>query len=161
MRLPGLLASADAILVASRARVPSLAPATIVAIGWATVDAERAIVELGGARWTTGPRDELLGARARLRAAKPADREVAVGLVVLEPDSEGRLAASLARFGEGVAAVYVRGRGEPSGDRPGDRIGPLGPGPFGPARLVRGGPAWGPHVIVVGSPALAVDDVVE
>jgi hypothetical protein len=52
--------------------------------------------------------------------------------VVLEPDTEGRLAASLARFGEGVAVIY------------------LGDGPPGPGTLVRGGLPWGPHVILLG-----------
>jgi len=69
-------------------------------------------------------------------------------LVVLEPDTEGRLAASLARHGEGVAAIYVTTRpgavlvagafGIPAG-------GPLGRG----RRLARGG---------IGEPSIVVLD---
>ena len=32
-------------------------------------------------------------------------------LLLLEPDTEGRLAATIARHGEGVVAVYVRASG--------------------------------------------------
>jgi hypothetical protein len=60
---------------------------------------------------------------------------------VLEPDTEGPLAAALARFGEGLAAIYVR-----PGRRAGGRFEAVGP--FGPARLAPG-PAWGPHVLAL------------
>jgi hypothetical protein len=139
-----LLAAAAAIRAPAAAAGLSLAALPIAAIGWATVDHERAMAELdealGGAAGATGaddepwrplPRDGAMGARAQVRglgAGMPA-------LVVLEPDTEGRLAASLARFGEGVAVVY---------------LGTLAAGGIGGARLVRGGPAWGPHVVVLG-----------
>jgi len=72
---------------------------------------------------------------------------------------------ALARHGDGVAAVYlvetVAERVTPppgaSGASPSVAgVSPAGrarsavaPGPLGPARLVLGGPIWGPHVIVL------------
>lgn len=125
---------------------PSLADLPLAGIGWATVEAERAVVELetlftaSGAgegspspmSWTPVERDPALGARAWLRAT--ATSLAIPWLVVLEPDTEGRIAASLARFGEGVAVLY------------------LGDGAIRPGRLVRGGPAWGPHVVILDPP---------
>ncbi len=134
-----LLAAANGIRARAVEADPSLAPLALAGLGWATVDHERAMDELDVAlgatsstRWTALDRDGLLGASAWLRepsVGRPA-------IVLLEPDTEGRLAASLARFGEGVAAVYL---GAAS----------LGPRSLGRARLAPGGPAWGPHVIVI------------
>jgi len=135
-----LLAAADVVRAAAITADPSLADARLAGFGWATVDHERAELELdvildeaegGGARgpWEPIGRDPVLGAGMwrQARAVSAADPE----LIVLEPDTEGRLAAALARHGEGVAVVY------------------LGPGRAGPGRLIRGGPAWGPHVVIV------------
>ena len=151
-----LVAAAGAIQATAAAREPVVAGMVLAGIGWATVEAERAIRELdqllgtvgtvGTAAWEPVVRDELLGASAWIRAA-PVNPPTM--LVVLEPDTEGRLAASLARWGEGVLAVYVRPPA--AGDlEPPARIGTsAGSGPLGPGRLVAGGPAWGPHVIVL------------
>jgi hypothetical protein len=144
-----LVAAGEDILARAALDSPDLAGATIVGIGWATVDIERAEAQLGAAfgergAWAEAPRDALLGARAAVYQPEMAARPVAV---VLEPDTEGRLAASLARHGEGVAAVYVTARpgsvlasgffGIPAG-------GPLGRG----RRLARGGDAE-PSVVVL------------
>lgn len=120
----------------------------IAGIGWATVDQERARAELDGllaadpaaprlAPWVPLDRDPSLGASVWLRASlDPARAQAAIpALVVLEPDTEGPLAASLVRFGEGVAVIYL-GEGLPR-----------------PGHLLRGGPAWGPHIVVVGAAA--------
>lgn len=139
-----LIAAADRIRTAVAASDPRVAGLPVVGIGWATVEAERAILELDGALeagepaavaadvrslWTELDRDPALGARVWRRNVAPApDRPM---LVVLEPDTEGRVAASLARFGEGVAVVY------------------LGDGPAGPGRLVPSSKPWGPHVVLV------------
>jgi len=136
-----LLAVASSIRSDAIAREPGLSRTTIVAVGWATVEADRARREfdglLGTAVWLPLERDPLLGARPWRRSARPpADGDV--DLLVLEPDTEGRIAAFLARFGEGVAVVCVRGAGSS-----GDLAGAAG-------RLVAGGPAWGPHVVVLG-----------
>ncbi|HYN70247.1 MAG TPA: hypothetical protein VEX41_08555 [Candidatus Eisenbacteria bacterium] len=135
----------------------------IIGVGWATVELDRAATQLAASlglpagAWMPAPRDGLLGATARLG---PPLTPGGPRLVLLEPDTEGRLAASLARLGEGVAAVYVTEQGSARAARRGaavDRDPPvrgslrrLEPGPIGPARLVLGGPAWGPHVLVVG-----------
>lgn len=132
MRPDGLLAAAEAIRTAAAKIDPVLASLPIAAIGWATVDHERAMAELDSAlaaendAWVALERDAALGASARSRGLG----DEGAMLVVLEPDTEGPLAASLARFGEGVAVIY------------------LGDGPVGSGRLLRGGPVWGPHVVV-------------
>jgi hypothetical protein len=145
-----LLAAGDDILARATSENPALKGATIVAIGWATVEIERAERELeaaigDGGSWADAPRDALLGARAATYRPTAVDRPL---VVVLEADTEGRLAASLARHGEGVAATYVTALlgtvlgagafGIPAG-------GPLGRG----RRLARGG---------IGEPSIIVLD---
>jgi hypothetical protein len=145
-----LAAVGEAILARATSDNPALAGATIVAIGWATVEIERAERELDaaighGGSWANAPRDALLGARAAVYRPSAVDRPL---VVVLEADTEGRLAASLARHGEGVAATYVTALpgtvlgagafGIPAG-------GPLGRG----RRLARGG---------IGEPSIIVLD---
>lgn len=70
--------------------------------------------------------------------------------MLLEPITEGRLAAALARFGEGPIAVYLRPpRPTPP---PADRdvhLGVAADGPFGRQALVVGGRSFGPHVVAV------------
>jgi hypothetical protein len=112
-------------------RTPSL-----VAIGWATVDLERATGALPGMAFVPAADDPLLGARVWVCA----DRVPAASL--LEPTTEGRLAATLVRYGEGPAVLYVS---IPRGSRSATQA----DGPFGSSSLIRGGPAWGPHVVVV------------
>jgi len=144
-----VLAAAVRLRNAAAGRDPALAEppaAELVAIGLATVDFERSAGRLGG-DWAALPRDPLLGATARrLVATRGAGASPAV--LLLEPDTEGPLAAALARFGEGLAAVYVRPGRAPTG-----RF--AATGPLGPARLVRG-PAWGPHVVAL-EPATTID----
>jgi hypothetical protein len=136
-----LLAAAASIHATATRHAPELAGLQLVAVGWATVESDRACDELdellGAASWLPLDRDPLLGARARRRVPRPVPGDE-VDLLVLEPDTEGRVAAFLARFGEGVAVVYVRA--------------PMGADDASMAigRVVRGGPAWGPHVVVLG-----------
>ena len=130
-------------------------------LGWATVELDRAEGELDP--WL-GPRpvgpgtdgsgagapDEHLGAFVRLRegAGLPG-----AWTVLLEPSTEGRAAASLARDGEGPCALYLCpvvgldawqeaavGRGISASAR---REGPFG------EQVLLAGAAAGPHVIVV------------
>ena len=135
------------------AAVP-LPGARLVAIGWATIDLDRSAGPGSLARSGDVPhadlvRDDLLGARARRIGAMDG-----IVVVLLEPDTEGRLAASLARFGEGLAAVWVAldppsdGRTEEP-QRPGVGMSRPAQGPFGMERLVVGRPVWGPHLVVV------------
>jgi hypothetical protein len=105
-------ATARDLLEAAAERDRRLAGATITAIGWGTVELDRAERDLaaglelasGVSRWKPATRDAALGATARLGPAIDGG----LPLVLLEPDTEGRLAAILARHGEGVVAVYVR-----------------------------------------------------
>ncbi len=148
--LSDLVARATAIL--EGAPLPS-GPRRLVAIGWATVDAGRAAREFAlhlgqmkEAGFSYAPPDLLLGATCLLgRLMDPS----APSIVLLEPSTEGRLAAFLARNGEGVAVVYVASAEGPFGSESGtDRSRP-GEGPFGPERLVLGGPRLGPSVALV------------
>ena len=153
-------------------------------IGWATVDLERAAALLGEwpspalgewpspalGEWPSpAPADDLLGARAALVSGTPS-------IVLLEPNTEGRIAASLVRHAEGPAAIYVGfdGRGGFGGSRGFDggsshrfsahlaalreqavRFSAPASGPFGQAVAIAGGPAWGPHLVLVETDAAA------
>ncbi len=147
MSWDAIVAAAEEIRDAGVIADPSLGDLPLAGLGWATVEAERAFVELDSlftsahARpsWTPVDRDPVLGARAWLRAT--AGSPGSPWLVLLEPDTEGRIAAALARFGEGVAVIY------------------LGEGSVRPGRLVRGAPAWGPHVVILGATGDGPDDV--
>ena len=138
-----LVAAAEGVYEAAATRAPQR---PIAGIGWATVDQERARAELDGllaadpaaprlAPWAPLDRDPSLGSSVWVRLSVGSSAGPA--LVVLEPDTEGPLAASLARFGEGVAVLYL-GEGAP-------RTG----------GLTRGGPAWGPHIVVMDAAAPA------
>jgi hypothetical protein len=130
------------------------APATmLLAVGVATVDIEAAAAAFGQPHVRDLGNDGILGAR------------VAVGgdpqLVLLEPMTEGRLAAALARHGEGPAALYlgvepaalalIRDRLLALGERP-----RAGDGPFGGQLLASARQPWEPSVLLVpGLPAAA------
>lgn len=142
--------------------VEQVAPVLRLAgVGWATVDLDRAEAELGpwldpitAARAVIGEVPEPhLGARTRIRRSPGLPGEV---LVLAEPVAEGRLAASLARDGEGPCAMYL----EPAegltawlaaAATRGIVTSTLRPGPLGPSVLLAGAPS-GPHLIVVDRP---------
>jgi hypothetical protein len=136
---------------------PSVAGKT-VALGWATVDMERAVREVGDAlgipadRFVVAPDTRLLGATCRMASGVlPGGAAV----VVLEPATEGRLAATLARLGEGPSATWLVGPEDPAaGEGPAEAIATSAQrdGPLGPERLVLGGPAHGPHRLLVRPP---------
>jgi len=148
-------------LHAATADDPRLAPIACrpIALGWATVELDRAAVELGAAldlpaaRFVEVDPTPALGARCRIaRGVLPTG----MTLVLLEPNTEGRLAASLARHGEGPAAVWLA-----VGDLPaalaGLRSAGLAtsverPGPLGAELLLLDGPIDGPHRLVVERP---------
>ena len=116
-----------------------------IAIGWATVELDRAAGELTVALgldadrpFRPAPRSEALGAACRVAAVRAEGRS----LVVLEPDTEGRLAGSLARFGEGPVATWLS-VGEldvtlATMARAGLTVLPARAGPFGGERLIGG-----------------------
>jgi hypothetical protein len=149
-------------------------PMLLVGLGWATVELDRAEAELdmwlgprlagpGGGVGAGGPagtgdggvgagqwEDESLGAWARVRGEGGLPGS---WTVLLEPATEGRVAASLARDGEGPCALYLWPTvgldpwlGEAAGR--GVTTGVLREGPFGPQVLLTGSPS-GPHVILV------------
>ena len=126
-----LVAEGDGIRLGAASHEPILAGLPMLGVCWATVDASRAFHELDGllgdAEWVTEVRDDLLGAAVWRRDPRPG---VHIDLFVVEPDTEGRLAAYLARFGEGVAAVYLAGA------------------EAGQDRVVAVNPRWGPFAIV-------------
>ena len=126
--------------------LPEVAP-RVLAVGWATVELDRAAEELAhllapGAGFGAAASSVLLGARCR--SAPAADAGLWIAL--LEPDTEGRLAASLARSGEGWVATWVLA--EPTGTDSA-ALSAARPGPFGPERLRLGGGLAGPHRLVV------------
>jgi hypothetical protein len=116
----------------------------VLAVGWATVDSERAVAELAEHGPFEAATDEaILGARCVVDR-----RDAGVRLAILEPNTEGRLAATLARHDEGPAVLWV------AGPSPQDlRLSTPADGPFGPERLVLGGTLGGRHLLVVERPA--------
>jgi hypothetical protein len=141
---------------------PAIAGARLLALGWATVDGDRAAAAAAGMRWTAVPRDALVGARALLGDASEIGavtgaRRVAAATLLLEPDAEGRVAASLARHGEGPAVLYV-GLPAPAVTAARARLARLGvrvasgPGPFGSGLAITGTPASGPTLVIVRLP---------
>jgi hypothetical protein len=157
IRLAAADPGADRLAAAEAGPAPAVTPEPTVldpgaprllAVGIATIDLDRAAAAFGGLVERL-PDDELLGARAA--------RPVAPLIALLEPATEGRMAATLARAGEGPAALYLA--------IPPHRLGAVaarvrrvgasavaGNGPLGPQLLVRGGPAWGPHLLLVARP---------
>lgn len=114
------------------------------AVAIATVDLERAVAAFGGG--TAPPaEDPLLGARVAATATP--------GVLVAEPCTEGLLAATLARHGEGPAVVYVATAVPPTELRSrllaAGATWRAGGGPFGPAVLATARARWGPHLVLV------------
>jgi len=116
-------------------------PLDLAAVGWATVELERASRDVGGT-WQPAAHDRLLGA-AVWRA--PEDHPTAL---LLEVNTEGRLAGALARHGEGPIALYLRV--PDPGHAGADLRARPGSGPFGEEWLVPGRYPAGPFLILVG-----------
>jgi hypothetical protein len=140
----------------SAARLPDGA-GRLIAVGWATVETDRAIGELAGAlgiavtSFRAAPPSAALGASCLvLDVPLPGG----VALAVLEPATEGRIAAGLARWDEGpLVAWYAAAELEPGTVGLATVPGASGRlGPFGPERLVGGDPLTGPHRLLVDGP---------
>lgn len=127
-----------------------------VALGWATVELERAALDLGAAldvppeRFVDARPSTALGARCRVaRDVLPSG----VALVLVEPFTEGRLAATLARRDEGPAAVWLAVTSLAGAVKALRAAGVATtiarPGPLGAELLVPDGPIHGPHRLVV------------
>jgi len=118
----------------------------LVGVGWATVELDRAVREFAPRRFEAVAPDASLGAHALV------GRVGAGSLVLLEPSTEGRLAAALARFGEGATAVYLAARPgalEPLAERSrkAGEQGRIASGPFGRSFVVDAS-AQGPYLVV-------------
>lgn len=132
----------------------------IVALGWATVELDRAVAELGVAlglpigSFADADPSVTLGARCLVAADVLAD---GVTLVLLEPNTEGRLAATLARNDEGPAATWLKvERLVEAAEilrKSGINVAHQGSGPFGPEQLVLDGPIHGPHRLLIEPPS--------
>jgi hypothetical protein len=128
----------------------------VIGLAWATVDTERAVAELtravpDAAPFEPGAAETILGGSSLVGRATAGP----VRLVILEPVTEWRLAATLARHDEGPAALWVAGDGRPL---PTDvQLSSPADGPFGRERLVLGAPIGGPHLLVVEEPAGTID----
>jgi hypothetical protein len=143
-------AGLEDLLALALAVAPQLAGHPILALGWATVDIDavrrRIEADAGFGAFEAAPHDDHLGARAVVhRPGEPSGEPIEV---LLEPDTEGRLAASLARHGEGFAAIWFGPRPDISEDPP-SGFGRVADGPLGPCRLLLGGPPWGLSVLLL------------
>jgi hypothetical protein len=134
-------------------------PLASVAVGWATVELDRAASELtaelglpAGA-FSPAAADAALGARCRVAPGAIAGPGGDLALVLLEPSTEGRLAATLARSGEGPAAAWFTTDDETRASAAlrdgGIVVAAPRDGPLGPARLILAGPVHGPHRFLV------------
>jgi hypothetical protein len=116
-----------------------------LARGWATVDLDRAEAELDGSlaipgSFRSAERSEALGARCRRGEAADGSGWI----VLLEPDTEARIAGFLARRGEGWAATWMEvGTAQLPPGTAGVTSGPLGPERLEP------GPSSGPFRLSV------------
>jgi len=147
---------------AAEAAASRPAPAYPVGVGWATVEMDRAIVELANAlglpvdtgAFRVAPRSIALGCACRVAAGSLSGGGL---LLVLEPDTEGRLAESLARHGEGPAAIWLEPEARANvreAPRAPEFTVPAGwPGPLGRERLVTRDSAEGMLLLLVERPA--------
>jgi hypothetical protein len=146
---PLVAAQADTAVVRTTAGRP-------IAVGWATVELDRAAIELGtelgipAERFLDAPETATLGARCRMAHGALPD---GTSLVLLEPATEGRLAHRLARSGEGPAAVWLAVADLNSAvaalRRAGIETSVERVGPFGAERLALDGPIHGPYRLLV------------
>jgi hypothetical protein len=140
--------------------VPGPLTGPVLALGWATVELDRAAEELAsllvpGGTFRRTQASIHLGAYAWIGSVEPGrlppDAPATDRVVLLEPSTEGRLAVTLARLGEGWCATWVAAA-TVGPSAPGDAAPPrtlLRPGPLGDERLLLDGPVWGPHRLVV------------
>jgi hypothetical protein len=118
----------------------------VVARIWQTVDVERTLSDLGISGDSIA-RDDALGAKGVL-----VEDDDGVPVAILEPSTEGPLAESLARHGEGNAGQYAAPPGGfAEARRAGYTLGRAAPGPFGRSALARVPPGTStmPFMVIV------------
>ena len=136
--------------------LPAGSDPRVIAVIWATVDMDRVLAGIGLPAEALAD-DPLLGAAVRL--VRPLEGEP---IALVEPTTEGVIALTLARSGEGLVGQYVLAVGGLAGlvaraAAAGIDVKSAESGPFGPSVLVLGGPAAGPHVVLVTDPAGTID----
>jgi hypothetical protein len=140
--------SLRATLAALAADAPPAPASRLHALGWATVELDRAERELTAdlglapAAFVEAPDSRVLGARCRVALDTFPGR---VALVILEPATEGRLSAALARHGEAPLAAWFVRDAETDGERPPSTA----RGPFGPERIAQDGSVPGLRRLLV------------
>jgi hypothetical protein len=133
---------------------------------WATVDLERALngAPIGG----DVTDDPLLGARVAIvsggAGGDGGDGGDGAPVAVAEPSTEGRLAATLARHGEGIVGRYLQSPVNLDTVRvlaaaAGVAISRPAEGPFGRSVLLVTALGAGPHLILVDTPAARPEPV--
>jgi hypothetical protein len=154
--MPPVLPSLEALVEDLRGRLGVARGQQVIGLGWATVDTDRAVAELTAAYPDAAPFEPaapvpLLGASCHL--GRPG-RLGAVRLAILEPATEGRLAATLARHGEGPVVLWVAAPAEPLAPVLSSEV----VGPFGRERLALGGPLGDLNLLfVMEGPASTID----
>ncbi|MGK2851125.1 MAG: hypothetical protein ACSLFN_09475 [Candidatus Limnocylindrales bacterium] len=134
----------------------------LLAVGWTTVELDRAAGELAhllvpGGTFAEATPCEQMGAWCRIGRVRPGAAAADI-VVLLEPSTEGRLAATLARHDEGWQVTWEAAADAANATDPAASDLVLSverPGPLGPERLVLGGPATGPHRLVVTAATIA------
>ena len=144
---------------AGTTQVEALTGGRTSALGWATVELDRAATELGHAlrvppeAFVEATGTLVLGARCRVAGGILPE---GISLVLLEPITEGRLASTLARHDEGPAAVWLAvddlARAVAALQERGGHASLARTGPFGDECLVLDGPIHGPHRLLVDWP---------
>lgn len=130
----------------------------VLAVGWATVELDRAARELGdslGVEFVAVEGSVHLGAACR-RSGTTVD---GVHVLLLEPTTEGRLAATLACHAEGWAAAWLRdddAAGHAGSGGGWIDVSAQRPGPLGPERLQLGAAITGPHRLLVSGATIRV-----
>jgi hypothetical protein len=139
-------------LAALVADAPPAPASRLHALGWATVELDRAERELTAdlglapGAFIEAPDSRVLGARCRVA---PDTFLGGVALVIIEPATEGRLSAALARHGEAPLAAWF----ELDGGLDGATTPSTAPGPFGPERIASDGAIRGLRRLLVGAGA--------
>ena len=155
----GLLERLSELLRTDRvASVRAAIPVEPLAVGWATVELDRAVAEVGtalqlpAARFADAAGSVILGARCLVASGVLPG---GVALILLEPNTEGRLAGTLARHDEGPAAVWLSARNLADAvaglATAGFAVSPAQAGPCGAEGLIDG-PRYGPHLLLVEGP---------
>jgi hypothetical protein len=126
----------------------------VIARIWQTVDVDRTVADLGLTSEPL-PNDDVLGGQGFI--VRPRD---GVPVVILEPSTEGPLAESLARYGEGDAGTYVVPPGGLAEAREsGLTLWREAEGPFGREALVRmqAGSQTAPFTVIVDRPPATIE----